>query len=93
MIELGFTLLSREHKAEPLDLLPELPVHLDVARLTAEELDTRFAARVQAGGPVGVMFHHGVMEPDDMARASELLALLAGHGGVRPRSMRELQPV
>ena len=29
--------------------------------------------------PVGVMFHHGVMEPDDMERASELLALLAGH--------------
>ena len=78
LVELGFTLLSREHRAEPLGLLPELPVHLDVARLTPEELDARFAARVDAGGPVGVMFHHGVMEPDDMARASELLALLAG---------------
>ena len=28
------------------------------------------------------MFHHGVMEPEDMARASELLALLAAHENV-----------
>ena len=90
LVELGFTLLSREHRAEPLGLLRELPVHLDVARLSPSELDERFAARVDAGGPVGVMFHHGVMEPDDMARASELLALLAGDERVRPRSMREL---
>ena len=34
LVELGFTLLSREHRAEPLGLLPELPVHLDVARLS-----------------------------------------------------------
>ncbi len=38
------------------------------------------------------MFHHGVMEPDDMARASELLALLATHPNVEPRTMRELCP-
>jgi hypothetical protein len=90
LVELGFTLLSREHKAEPLGLLPELPVHLDVARLSPQELDTRFAAHVKSGGPIGVMFHHGVMEPDDMMRASELLALLAGHEHVVARSMAEL---
>jgi hypothetical protein len=90
LVELGFTLLSREHKAEPLNLLPELPVHLDVARLSPQELDTRFAAHVKGGGPIGVMFHHGVMEPDDMRRASELLALLAGHENVVARSMAEL---
>ena len=90
LVELGFTLLSREHRAEPLGLLPELPVHLDVARLTPEELDTRFAAHVADGGPVGVMFHHAVMEPDDMARASDLLALLAGHERVVARTMAEL---
>ena len=38
------------------------------------------------------MFHHGVMEPDDMARASELLALLATHANVDPRKMSELCP-
>ena len=92
LVELGFTLLSREHKAEPFGLLPELPVHLDVARLTPEELDERFAGHIADGGPVGVMFHHGVMEPDDMARAGELLTLLATHANVRPRKMSELCP-
>ena len=92
LIELGFTLLSREHKAEPFGLLPELPVHLDVARRTPQELDERFAGHIADGGPVGVMFHHGVMEPDDMARAGELLALLATHANVRPRKMSELCP-
>lgn len=90
LVELGFALLSREHRAEPFGLLPELPVHLDVARLSPEELDARFAEHVEAGGPVGVMFHHGVMEPGDMARASDLLALLANHPNVVPKAMREL---
>jgi hypothetical protein len=90
LVSLGFTLLSREHRAEPLGLLPELPVHLDVARLSAAELDERFAGRVREGGPIGVMFHHGAMEPDDMRRASELLALLAAHERVVPRRMAEL---
>ena len=89
LVDLGFTLLSREHRAEPLGLLPELPVHLDVARLSPHELDERFATHVRDGGPVGVMFHHGVMEPEDMARASEVLALLASHERVNARSMRE----
>ncbi|HEX6026142.1 MAG TPA: polysaccharide deacetylase family protein [Solirubrobacter sp.] len=92
LVELGFTLLSREHRAEPLGLLPELPVHLDVARLLPEELDERFAAHVASGGPVGVMFHHAVMEPDDMARGDELLALLAAHENVIPRTMASLCP-
>ncbi len=92
LAELGFALLSREHKAEPFGLLPELPVHLDVARLTPAELDERFAARVREGGPVGVMFHHGVMEADDMVRASDLLAVLATHENVVPRRMADLCP-
>ena len=92
LVELGFTLLSREHRADPLGLLPELPVHLDVARLSPEELDARFASHVASGGPVGVMFHHEVMEPDDMARADSLLALLAGHSTVVPRTMASLCP-
>jgi hypothetical protein len=91
LVELGFTLLSREHRAEPLGVLPELPVHLDVARLSPEELDERFAALV-GSGPIGVMFHHGVMEPPDMAFASSLLSVLAGHENVVPRRMADLCP-
>ena len=90
LVELAFAALSREHRAQPLGLLPELPVHLDVARLSPADLDERFAGHVRAGGPIGVMFHHGVMEPGDMARASELLALLARHENVVPRRMAEL---
>jgi hypothetical protein len=91
LVELGFALLSRESKAEPLGLLPELPVHLDVARLSPSELDERFAKLV-GKGPIGVMFHHGVMEAEDMTRASELLALLAEQQNVIPRRMAELCP-
>jgi hypothetical protein len=90
LVELGFTALSREHRAEPLGVLPEVSVHLDVARLSPEELDERFAGHVREGGPVGVMLHHAVMEPEDFARADALLALLAGHGNVVPRTLAEL---
>jgi peptidoglycan/xylan/chitin deacetylase (PgdA/CDA1 family) len=90
LVELGFAALSREHRAEPLGLLPEVSVHLDVARLTPEELDERFARFVTEGGPVGVMFHHAVMEPEDFARADALLALLAGHPNVVARPLGAL---
>jgi hypothetical protein len=87
--ELGFAMLSREHRAEPfgLDELAELPVHLDVARLAPEELDSRFAAHVAEGGPIGVMFHHAVMDREAFERAAELLRLLARHDSVRARHM------
>jgi peptidoglycan/xylan/chitin deacetylase (PgdA/CDA1 family) len=87
--ELGFAVLSREHRAEPfgLDGLAEVPVHLDVARLEPGELDERFAGHVAEGGPVGVMFHHAAMERDDFDRAADLLALLARHPSVRARPL------
>ena len=50
LVELGFAGLSREHRAEPLGVLPEVSVHLDVARLSPEELDARFAGFVDGGG-------------------------------------------
>ena len=90
LVALGFAALSREHRAEPLGVLPEVSVHLDVARLTPEELDARFAAHVREGGPVGVMFHHAVMEDDDFTRAAALLDLLASHANVAPRTLAEL---
>jgi peptidoglycan/xylan/chitin deacetylase (PgdA/CDA1 family) len=90
LVALGFAALSREHRAEPLGLLPEVPVHLDVARLEPEALDARFAAQVRAGGPLGVMFHHAVMKDEDFARAEALLALLAAHPKVAARTMAQL---
>ena len=89
LAELGFSVLSRESRAEPLGVqgLRELPVSLDFVRLEPDELARRFAA---ARPPVGVMFHHAEMDDSAMARAGELLALLAGHGRVVARPMMAL---
>ena len=50
----------------------------------------RIAGTIQAGGPVGLMFHHAVMDEDEMRRMSELLRFLAGHERVRADWMIEL---
>jgi hypothetical protein len=89
LAELGFALLSREARAEPLGVpgLRELPVSLDWSRLPPDELAARFAA---ARPPVGVMFHHAEMDDAELERADQLLALLAGHGRVVARPMMAL---
>ncbi len=89
LAELGFSVLSRESRAEPLGVagLRELPVSLDFVRLEPDELARRFAA---AAPPVGVMFHHAEMDDAEMDRAGELLALLAGHPRVVARPMMAL---
>jgi hypothetical protein len=86
LAELGFAVLSRESRAEPFGVpgLLELPVSLDWARLAPDEFARRFAA---ATAPVGVMFHHAEMDDDDMDRAEELLALVAGHERAVARPM------
>src|SRR5262245_13245703 len=76
LAELGFEVLSRESRAEPLGVLPELPVSLDFVRLSPADLARRFSV---AEPPVGVMFHHAEMDDAAMDRAGELLALLASH--------------
>jgi hypothetical protein len=92
LAELGFAVLSRESRAEPLGAsgLRELPVHLDWCRLAPEELDMRMAALVRTGGPVGVMLHHAEMDTANMARVTVLLDLLAEHPLARVRPMIEL---
>ena len=87
--ELGFEVLSREASAAPLGLpaLSELPVSLDFVRLEPGELARRFVA---ARPPVGVMFHHAEMDEAEVARADELLALLARHPRVVARPMMAL---
>jgi hypothetical protein len=95
LASLGFEVLSREARAEPVRVagLSELPVRVDWfahrrgVRLSWVELGERLAGEIAAGGVVGVMFHHAVMDSDDMARAGQLLGLLAGHPGVVARGM------
>jgi peptidoglycan/xylan/chitin deacetylase (PgdA/CDA1 family) len=90
LAELGFRVLSRESRADPLGVpdLHELPIHIDWVRLSPLDLGVRIAGAIEAGGPVGLMFHHAVME--DMHRMSDLLSLLAGHERVRAERMIEL---
>jgi len=92
LVELGFEVVSRESRAEPLGLagLCELPVDVDFVRLEPEALAARAAAAILAGGPLGVMFHHEVMDAAAMRRAGELAALVAEHPGARPARMMEL---
>jgi peptidoglycan/xylan/chitin deacetylase (PgdA/CDA1 family) len=89
LVELGFAALSREHRAEPLDLpgLREVSIHADWCKADREQ---RLAAAIEAGGPTGVMFHHAEMDAAERARASELLSLLAGHRNVRASPMIDL---
>jgi hypothetical protein len=92
LAELGFAVLSRESRAEPLGVpgLRELPVSVDWVRLTPEGLDAALAAAIGAGGPVGVMFHHAEMGRAEIGRAAELLDLLAGHPQARVQPMLEV---
>jgi peptidoglycan/xylan/chitin deacetylase (PgdA/CDA1 family) len=95
---LGFAALSRESRAAPLGVpgLRELPVAIDWfahrhgARLSPHELGDRLAAAIAAGGPVGLMFHHAIMDAGERRRAAELLDLLAGHEGAGATPMLEL---
>jgi hypothetical protein len=78
LAELGFTVLSREWRAAPLGIagLHELPIRVDWAKPDAHH---ELAKALADDTPTGVMFHHAVMDTGDLARADELLALLAGH--------------
>jgi peptidoglycan/xylan/chitin deacetylase (PgdA/CDA1 family) len=97
--ELGFRILSREASYEPFGVsgLAEVPVHVDwFAKskgepLTREQIGERLAGFVARGdGPIGVMFHHAVMDATEMEAADELLALLAGHESCRSASIADL---
>jgi hypothetical protein len=98
LAELGFGVLSREARAAPLGVpgLRELPVSVDWfahrhgERLSPSGLGARIADAIGSGAPLGVMFHHAVMDAGDMRRAGELLTAIAGHERARPGLMMEL---
>jgi len=95
---LGFRVLSREASYEPfgVDGLGEVPVHVDWfakrkgESLTREQIGEKLASFARLGGPIGVMFHHAVMDAGEMAAADDLLALLAGHDSCAFASILEL---
>lgn len=95
----GFRVLSRDVTARPLGIngLCELPVRVDWfarrkgLRLSREELGASLAAAVgDPASPIGVMFHHELMDEAELTSAGELLALLAAHPSARCRLMSSL---
>lgn len=95
----GFRVLSRDATAQPLNVfgLDELPVRVDWfarrkgVRRSPEELGASLAAAARdAEAPVGVMFHHELMDDGELRRAGELLALLASHPAARCHLMSSL---
>jgi hypothetical protein len=84
LTDLGFRILSREAKATPLRLagLAEVPIHVDWVKPDRAQ---RLAAAFSDQGRAGVMFHHAVMDAEELGRADELLALLATHPHVAAR--------
>src|SRR5436190_21303193 len=89
LTELGFGVLSRESRAEPLGIpgLRELPVCTDWVTLDPVAAGERIAAAIRCGGPVGVMLHHAVMDDASMRRAGELIELVAAHEAARAEPM------
>ena len=88
--ELDFQVLSRDAGAAALDPggLREVPVTLDWCKFSdgseagRQRIATQLSAQIAAGGTLGLMFHHAVMDADDRAAVSALLRTL----GASPRT-------
>ena len=97
LADLGFQVLSCESRAPRFNVegLSEVPVTIDWfarsrgVRLSLQELGDSIKAGVQSGGPVGIMFHHAMMNADERHHTDALLALLASHPAVRTTSILE----
>jgi peptidoglycan/xylan/chitin deacetylase (PgdA/CDA1 family) len=98
LARLGFRVLSRDRSAEALNIagLKELPVSVDWfakrkgERLGPIELGSLIAEAINDKAPVGIMFHHAVMDSGERQAAAELLALLAGHNRAHRCLMQSL---
>jgi hypothetical protein len=98
LVELGFEVLSREARSTQFDIpgLIEMPIHIDWfahrkrVRLSRAEFGEMLASAMKVPGPVGIMFHHAVMDHEERRAAGELLALIADHDNARTHSMLTL---
>jgi hypothetical protein len=98
LVDMGFEVLSREASAPRLDIpgLSELPIRIDWfahqkrVRLSRAEFGNLLAAAIGSTEPLGIMFHHAIMDLEERRDAGDLLGLLAGHDNVAVHSMRDL---
>lgn len=83
----GLRVLSRDHTAGLIGHpdVAEVAVNVDWfgstkgERWTREQLGDRIADRIAAGGPLGLMLHHGVTDDAELVDIEHLVALLATH--------------
>ena len=95
LLELGFTVLSRDRTAPRLDLpgLAELPVDVDwFAKrkgrpLGRDAIGAQLAAAARTRSTVGLMLHHAVMDDAELLALTDLLDLVGTHPRVRCRAM------
>jgi hypothetical protein len=101
LVALGFTTLSREWRARPFGIpgLEEKSIRVDWCahdrgrRLSRDELGVLLARAVEdTRAPVGVMFHHAVMDAYERRAARDLLSVLAHHPNARARLMMPSEP-
>lgn len=95
LAQLGFCALSRDRGAPVQNALPEVAVDVDWCKQRAggdEHMCALLARRItaSAGGSVGVMLHHAVMDTHDLDLLSVLIAATAGHPRARWVSMRDV---
>ncbi|MDX6551923.1 MAG: hypothetical protein QOH74_411, partial [Gaiellales bacterium] len=96
LVQLGFVAVSADTSAVPLGIpgLIELPTTVKWfdrgpgdSRGRLDALGMRLADAFRMPGPVGVMFHHELMDEVHMAAAAELFGLLSAADAVTPVRM------
>ncbi len=98
LCQLGFKILSRESKAEALNVtsLSEIPISIDWfakrkrVALTREEIGALLANAITTQGEVGIMLHHALMDREERERLSELFELFAQYGQIEKHSIWSL---
>ena len=96
LVRLGFTALSRDLGAEPLDLqgLVEVSVSVDWTKSAVSggpsKLAASIAKAIRAGNEVGVMLHHATMSEEQMQTLEQLLDLVVRHRRAHCRLMRDI---
>jgi|CXWL01.1.fsa_nt_gi predicted glycosyltransferase len=98
LVQAGFQVLSRESKADPLNLsgLTEVPVSIDWfakrkgVYLTREQVGESIAVEILASNRVGIMLHHAVMNDADFDDLRDLLDLFSASRIVKFYSISRL---
>lgn len=99
LVDLGFKYISRDETALPfgLDGLEEIPINIDwFAKkkgipLGKEAVGNNIAEKIKGGNRVGIMFHHALMDENEMLGVEALFKLLSAHKNAKVKKMTGLR--